>query len=1124
MTKVIRNTANSLAGIVAALVLGAPAIADDTELLLLLPNQAQAPKPNILFIIDTSGSMDTEENSRLIYRSTRDYSDFGDCSNDSLYWSETGTIPSCDASNDKLFLKSSFVCEGANLQLGGIGRFTSVMAQYRDDGTAGMGDRWLPIEPGNTSDIVECRKDSGKHGDGTAGDVYARKGGDTSAFTDDPDLEVAWGNAPLTDTITVFDGNYLNYLANPEFADQERIDIVKDVAEAVLNSMENVNIGLMRFNDNQGGPVILGMTDLDSNRQAIIDKVKTLDAEGNTPLSETLYEAARYWRGLTAYYGENVDEHPTDPNALVNDDPEEYLQPNTPSCAKNFNVILTDGEPVDDDETPTIVGSLPDWASIDGTAGCVGTEDGRCLDDIAAYLFDKDISTDAGKQNVSTHTIGFSVDLDILEDAARVSEGSYFQADDVSSLTIALLEIFRQVQEQSLSFAAPAVAVNTFNRTQNLNDLFLTTFAASETVRWPGNLKKYRISGGQVVDEEGIPAIDPDSGLFDNNASSFWSSTEDGGEVSLGGALEQMPLPDDRNLYTNNTGNNLTVDSNKLLPANANNFTNADFGLTGSANEPTREQLIRWARGEDVRDEDDDTDTTTRKFMGDPLHSQPAAIVYGGDEDNPEMVVYTATNDGYVHAIDAATGQELWAFIPKELLPNLVKLYFDQDSQFKNYGVDGNIVPVVKDLDGDGIIESGDDFVYLIFGMRRGGNSYYALDVTNKNSPKLKWTATLPAGGQSWSTPTVARMNIAGNVLGPDQAVVVVGGGYDSVHDSIAHPANPDTNGAGIYFLDLESGNMVWRAGSDDPAELTLDKSGRAMTRSFPNQIRVVDLNADGFADRMYASDVGGQIWRFDIFGGKQADGTGDDALVTGGVIAQLGAEGNGNVSFGDTRRFYNAPDVSIFDDFSQSRQFLAVSIGSGYRAHPLDDRNDDRFFSIRDRDVFNKLSQDDYDSYDIVKDNDLVEVSGQVGTIIGQNDRGWKFTLPDDQKVLANSVTFNNEVFFVGFAPDIASAANCEAGNGKNFLYRVSIKNGDPIGDLSAILPNQEDAARVTDLQQGGIAPGVRFLFPGPDGTNCAEGEVCSPPPIACVGVECFDPGFANLPVRTIWTQDGIE
>jgi hypothetical protein len=42
-------------------------------------------------------------------------------------------------------------------------------------------------------------------------------------------------------------------------------------------------------------------------------------------------------------------------------------------------------------------------------------------------------------------------------------------------------------------------------------------------------------------------------------------------------------------------------------------------------------------------------------------------------------------------------------------------------------------------------------------------------------------------------------------------------------------------------------------------------------------------------------------------------------------------------------------------------------------------------------------------------------------------------------------------------------------------------------------------------------------------DDPDCT-GADCAPPPIACIGVECFDPGFANNPVRTLWTQDGIE
>ena len=69
---------------------------------------------------------------------------------------------------------------------------------------------------------------------------------------------------------------------------------------------------------------------------------------------------------------------------------------------------------------------------------------------------------------------------------------------------------------------------------------------------------------------------------------------------------------------------------------------------------------------------------------------------------------------------------------------------------------------------------------------------------------------------------------------------------------------------------------------------------------------------------------------------------------------------------------------------------------------------------------------------------------------------------------------------------------------------------------------PGDSDAARVTALQQGGIAPTPAFLFPS--GDSSCTGSDCAPPPLGCVGVECFDPGFANNPVRTLWTQDGIE
>jgi type IV pilus assembly protein PilY1 len=472
-----------------------------------------------------------------------------------------------------------------------------------------------------------------------------------------------------------------------------------------------------------------------------------------------------------------------------------------------------------------------------------------------------------------------------------------------------------------------------------------------------------------------------------------------------------------------------------------------------------------------------------------------------------------------VHAIRGDTGEELWSFIPKEHLVNLPMYYFDAEAPFKFYGVDGDIVPVVADRNDNGVIEPGlGDFVYIIFGMRRGGNAYYALDVTDKNNPVVKWRISTPDFGQTWSRPTVVRVNMSDPGLNTDKAVVIFGGGYDTVHDNISHPSTPDAEGAGIYMLDLQSGEVLWRAGRDAGANLQLAD----LTRSIATQIRVIDLDGNGFADRMYASDMGGQILRFDIFNGKSPDGTGTDALVTGGVVAQLGAEGMGSPDVADTRRFYSAPDVSIFNDTVQNRRFIAISLGSGYRAHPLDDSNTDRFYSIRDRYVFTPLTQAEYDSFTPVTDSELVEISGQVGTVIGQDQSGWKFTLPPDQKVYSNSVTFNNEIFFVAFSADTAGAAVCSAGVGRNFLYRVSVANGDPITNLDTIVSGEEDNERVEELAQGGIAPSPAFLFPSPE-PGCT-GEECSPPPIGCIGVECFDPGFENFPVRTLWTQDGVE
>ena len=760
-------------------------------------------------------------------------------------------------------------------------------------------------------------------------------------------------------------------------------------------------------------------------------------------------------------------------------------------------------------------------ASTLGYSGCDGSGAGLCLDDIAEYLSGGDIDTSlSGQQRVTTHTVGFKVDLPILRDTAARSGGRYFLADDVESLTKTMVSIIDDINNRSLSFAAPTVPVNTFNQTQNLNDVYITMFDAKTKTHWPGNLKKYRIQRNTLVDQHNRTAVNPNTGLFLDSAHSYWTEGDaDGNSVQFGGAAQQLPEPSARNLYSNYASNDLTAANNAITTGNQ-LLQAADFGLTGANGEPELADLINWARGVDVRDEDNNPATTTRHAMGDALHSQPAAIVYGGTAEQPDTVIYTATNDGYLHAISGVDGQELWSFIPKQLLQNLRRLYFDPGAKFKHYGIDGNIVPVVRDVDGDGAIDPDDgDFVYLLFGMRRGGQTYFAIDVTNKNEPQVLWTFASNQSGESWSTPTVARVEIAGVSQNSEHAVVVIGGGYDTGHDTAAHPSTADASGAGIHILDLQSGTQLWRAGMDATADLRLDIVGREMDRAIPNRVRVIDLNTDGYADRMYASDLGGQIWRFDIHNGSPAN-----ALVTGGVIAQLGGDSiKSSPTPADTRRFYNAPDVSLITDTHQQRRYIAISIGSGYRAHPFDLSASDQFFSIRDANVFRQMTQDEYDNFEIIDSSMLIEVNGRTQAVVSAADSGWRFKLPANEKILADSLTFNDQIFFVSFSPDTAAATNCAAGKGTNHLYRVNVVNGDPaVANIESLEPWLADSQRRTRLQQGGIAPSPTILFPAPD-ARCTDAE-CSQAPLGCVGLECFDPGFDPFPVRTLWTQDGIE
>jgi type IV pilus assembly protein PilY1 len=1058
-----------------ALASGLPALADDTELFIgnSLSSTAQ---PNILFILDNSGSMGSLVLTQNTFDAATTYPSMG-CDPSRVYWrTGTGNPPGCGTSN--YFDLAALRCQYAANAFTTSGFYTDNMAQY-DPTTGSGGRRWETISATQKTRVVECQDDRGYHGGGGSS-LYAKNGATTAGDWGDASTEIAWGSSPANAIYTLYSGNYLNWYYGPT-AFRTRLEIVQDVATALLNSVNGVNVGLMYFNRNvstgfdDGGRVGYAVEDIATARGPMQTTIQNLVPDGNTPLSETLAEAARYYSGRNVVYG--------DPNRSVAasrepGNPSLYHSPIDYTCQKNFVVLLTDGEPTRDDHADTAIRAMTDHgggsfashvgASCDAEVYPAGfnPSGGTCLDDLAELLYDGDWSPLAGRQNVTTYTVGFTIDLPILAEAAQRGGGRYYTADDTATLASALTSIVTTILSQDTTFTAPTVAVNSYNRTQNLSDLFVSVFKPSGRVHWPGNLKKYRIraSDAEIVDAAGAPAVDPVTGFFHTTARSYWSAGVDGQDVEAGGAANLIPDPTVRQVYT-------YLNNDPDLPGTANRIELANLALndavlnTGVSGEPTRDDVINFINGWDIPDYDQDGNRNEpRAQMGDPLHAQPVSVVYG--PGLRQGLIFFATNDGFLHAVDLETGIERWSFLPPEFLANQVELFKDESAASKNYGIDSDLRLQIT-ANNDGVIDHvNGEQVFLFFGMGRGGDVYYALDVSNPLDPQVKWRSTLPGAGQSWSAPMPTKMNIGGT----ERRVLVIGGGYEADQDNSG--LTTDTTGNSIYIVDSDTGSLLWR-GTRTGGTANFAVSGRAMDYSFPGRVRIIDIDGDGLTDRMYAGDMGGQVWRFDVHNGQPAA-----SLVTGGVIAQLGGAPSASPAPQDVRRFYNAPDVAFIN--TRDGNFIHVGIGSGHRGHPLSTTVNDRFYALRDY-AISPMSQAQFDTRPIITDGALAAVT-TTSTSVGWGAPGWRLDLNiggwNGEKVLAEARTFANQVFFSTFQPSLA-ATTCEPQIGRNRTYAMSVYNGAPVMNLDSSA--DPTTLTMTDLYvqaDGGILSAAQALF----------------------------------------------
>ncbi|MBD3653675.1 PilC/PilY family type IV pilus protein [Kangiella sp.] len=919
-------------------------------------------------------------------------------------------------------------------------------------------------------------------------------------------LDVSGSMAWTTDTCRLNRWGQPYPSCYPSNGEKSRLEIMKEALEVFLNDLpDNVKVGMVTYSSGNNIDLQHEVKELTANnhKAELLATINSLEANGGTLSAGALYEAASYYRGE---YGN-------------------FPSPITPGCGNASNIVfLTDGEP---NSLSYDRYHYRDQITAMTGKSCQRSDDGKdCTEKLASYLSSTDQVAKISPSQVKTHTIAFALEnqgaRDFLQNVADNGKGKAFTADSTEGLVEAFKTSIQSDIEQSM-MVAPSVPFSQSNRLNSSNELFLAMFQPAKTQFWHGNLKKYYLKDGQVVDSNDAVAVD-DNGQFLESASSAWSLL-DGNKLALGGAAQAMDMP--RNVYSNILEKNLWTQKNKISTTN-NKITRQLLGLPATASDAQLTNHIEWLFNGSVEIDsngDDQLDRTIKRY-GDPLHSKPVVIDYAD-----KSLLFMGDNEGYLHAINTAdnSGKEEWSFIPRQLLKNTAELFENNtlaSVSSRMYGLDGDITVYHQDKNRNGKVDDGEK-AYLYVGMRRGGQNYYAIDISDSARPQLMFTITgdlatseeITAGlswdsvhyyeglGQTWSKPIIGHIKWKGG----KKLVMIFGGGYDAKNqDNHALEANtPDTVGHNIFIADAVSGQMLWNA-RDDAIDRRGGDFASQLTNSFASDLSAGDLRGSGTIEHIYATDTGGQLFRFDI----TQENKNSNTQIYGVKLADIA--GSGVVG---NRRFYNRPDVSFVK--LRGKTMALIAVGSGFRAHPLAEDTNDRFYVFYDKHILTGgypeqvLTESTlYDVTDKVDTDPNDETKGRYVGIFDILDHettnnGWYLRLADGEKVLADASTINYRVLFTTYKPgsdeDNEEENTCKAIAGQNKLYTVSVLDGKPIF-FKKNNQNGEfvEYVRSTDLGFLGIAPEPTVVYP--DDGNGGAGDVVKLVglEVICSGAEC--------------------
>ena len=547
---------------------------------------------------------------------------------------------------------------------------------------------------------------------------------------------------------------------------------------------------------------------------------------------------------------------------------------------------------------------------------------------------------------------------------------------------------------------------------------------------WLGNMKKYYVVNNEVsasASGGSTQTVVRKSQLQD--LADMWSAgvsyPPQTPIYKKGGALSQLILGTTVSGSNTETGRKLFT--NYVYDATATTPVSNEFDLVRvpytyttddkTKSDPNAKYLMallgyNLAESEIVEGVDFRTRTADLRQMGSSPHSLPVLLTQEGQsfaelDSNGKAVLNSrkredyimfGTTQGLLTVVEAGTGKEVFSFLPREMLDKQAETFRERGGslaggRYALYdGMDGewtaHTVYVAKD-DGTLTVKattrnvvgsttekenlSGKQWVYG--GMRMGGRSYYALDLTDINKPKVKFHidpnsgrvysadsadgkvyAALENMGQSWSKPRLDYVNWKGQ----RKLVMFIGGGYDAggtdgngLFDAQGHrtgfagyeyynykqaqanctvvndlTCSTGKKGSGVYMFDADNGDLLWYADSNSASATTGVEhlSNSDLKYSVVSEIKTVDRNGDGVVDHLYFGDLAGQAFRVDF--------KNDSKTFTSQISKVL----NVHKSDGTSPRFYLPPTFTAHHSSGkvEGGDIVVAAFVSGNKSSPL--------------------------------------------------------------------------------------------------------------------------------------------------------------------------------------------